>query len=124
MRAHLGFLLIFLACLLAACSTDTPAQTARSYFEAIVNDDQETLANLVCAAQENEARASAASLRGTGASLENLSCESAGTDGDYQIVQCQGKIIVPYQGEQREFALGRYRIIHENNGWRWCGEAD
>lgn len=124
MRVHLWFLLIFLPCLVAACSPDTPAQTARSYFEAIVNDDQEKLGDLVCAAQESEARASAASFRGTGASLENLSCESAGPDGDYLIVQCQGKIVVTYQGEQREFALGRYRIIQENNGWRWCGEAD
>lgn len=120
---HDLLLFVALIVILTACTTNDPAQTAQAYFQAVVGDDQERLGDLVCAAQEREARAAAASFRGTGASLENLQCETIGTDGTYQIVRCLGRIVMNYQGEQRQFALASYRMIQENNAWRWCGEA-
>jgi hypothetical protein len=117
--------LFILVCglLLASCASESPLQVVEAYFQAIIDDEPERLAGLSCAAWEADALTAAASFRGTGAVLEGLQCESVGEDAGYQIVQCQGRIVVVYQGEQRAFPLGRYRVIQEDNAWRMCGEA-
>lgn len=117
--------LLIAACvlMLAGCASETPAQVVEAYFRAIIEDQPERLAELSCAAWEADALTAAASFRGTGAALEDLQCEAAGEDAGYQIVQCQGRIVVVYQGEQRAFPLSRYRVVQENNAWRMCGEA-
>jgi hypothetical protein len=94
-----------------------------AYFQAIIDDQPERLAELSCAAWESDALTAATSFRNTGAALEGMQCEAAGEDAGYQIVQCQGRIVVVYQGEERAFPLARYRVIQENNAWRMCGEA-
>lgn len=117
------FLIISLLILAGCASNDNPAQVVEAYFQAIIADETERLADLTCAAYEAQAMTLASSFRNTGAELEDISCQQAGTDGDYNIVQCQGKIVVQYQAELREFPLSRYRIIQEDGDWRMCGEA-
>lgn len=118
------FILFLSVLVLAACSNgESPAQVVEAYFRALVADQPERLAELSCAAWEANALTAATSFRGTGAALEDLQCEAAGEDGAYQIVQCQGRIVVVYQGEARPFPLDRYRVVQENNAWRMCGEA-
>jgi hypothetical protein len=118
-------LLILSLCLLvlAACASETPAQVVEAYFQAVIADQPERLAELSCAAWETDALTAVTSFRGTGATLEDLQCEAAGEDAGYQIVQCQGRIVVVYQGEQRAFPIDRYRVLQEDNAWRMCGEA-
>lgn len=106
--------------LLTGCASDDPAKVVEDYFTAIINDDIERLAELTCAEYENEAITAAASFRGTGAQLQDMQCSMS---EDYNIVQCQGKIVVSYGAELREFPLGRYRIVQEDGLWRVCGEA-
>ncbi len=109
---------------LAACASETPAQVVEGYFQAIIADEPVRLAELSCAVWEADALTAASSFRGTGAKLEELQCEAAGEDAGYQIVQCQGRIVVVYQGEERAFPLARYRVMQEDNAWRMCGEAE
>lgn len=119
-----------LACLLfiavlwpAACTTSSPAQTVEAYLQAIVDDQPEKLADLTCEDWEANALTTASSFRGTGAQLEDMTCVATGADGDYQIVTCQGRIVVLYQGEERTFELGSYRLLQQDQQWRVCGEA-
>ena len=116
-------LMLMCAFLLAACASESPAQVVEAYFQAIIDDQPERLAELSCAAWEASALTAATSFRNTGAALGGMQCEAAGEDAGYQIVQCQGRIVVVYQGEERAFPLTRYRVIQEDNAWRMCGEA-
>ncbi len=119
-------MLLFCLTSMAGCATANgtdPAQVVEAYFQAIIDDETERLANLTCAAYEADARTLATSFRNTGAELQDVSCQPAGTDGDYNIVDCQGKIVVQYQAELREFPLSGYRTIQEDGTWRMCGEA-
>jgi len=110
--------------ILAGCAApDDPGQVVEDYFQAVVADDTERLTKLTCAVYEAEAITLAASYRNLNAELHNMNCQQAGTDGAYNIVQCQGKIVVAYQAELREFPLSRYRLIQEDGNWRMCGEA-
>ena len=49
--------------------------------------------------------------------------EQSGEDGDYTIVECEGRIMTTYNGEEREWDVGAfpYRLIQENDEWRMCG---
>ncbi|HLV36663.1 MAG TPA: hypothetical protein VKY59_16185 [Spirillospora sp.] len=116
------FTLLLCVLSLARCTTNDPAALVESYLQAVIDDNTEQLAELVCAAREADALTAAASLRGTGASLQDMQCTVIEVDAAYQIVQCQGRIVVTYQGEQRELPLGRYRLILERDSWRVCGE--
>ena len=121
MKLYPLLLFILIMCALVGCaSTDNPAKVVEEYFTAIINDDVERLAELTCSAHEAEAITTATSFRNTGAELQDMQCSLT---GDSNIVACQGKIVVSYQGELREFPLGRYRIEQEDGAWRVCGEA-
>jgi hypothetical protein len=119
-----NLLLMLCGLLLAACAAESPAQVVEAYFQALIADEPERLAELSCAAWEADALTAATSFRNTGAALEELQCQPSGEEAGYQIIQCQGRIVVTYQGEQRAFPLGRYRAVQENSAWRMCGEAD
>ena len=113
--------LILIGLVVAGCaSSDNPVQVVEDYFTAIINDDVEQLAALTCSAHEAEAVTAATSFRNTGAELQDMQCSLT---PDSNIVQCQGKIVVSYQAELREFPLGSYRIEQEGDTWRVCGEA-
>ena len=118
------YLLLAGLLILAGCASESnPVDVVEAYFQAIIADETERLADLTCSAYEAQALTLATSFRNTGAELQDISCQQSGTDGDYNIVQCQGKIVVQYQAELREFPLSRYRIIEEDGAWRMCGEA-
>ncbi|MBZ0303901.1 MAG: hypothetical protein K8J31_29455 [Anaerolineae bacterium] len=119
-----GFLLGLCALWLAACAAHADAaQVVETYFRAVVGNQRDRLSELSCTAWETHALTTAASFQGTSARLENMQCQVVESNEGYQIVQCQGRITVAYQGEQREFPLGRYRVEQEDGAWRVCGEA-
>ena len=110
--------------LLTGCVAEAdPTEVVEAYFRAIIADETSRLPVLTCAAYESNAQTLATSFRNTGAELQDMTCQSTGTHGDYNIVTCQGKIVVQYQAELREFPLSSYRLIQEDNTWRMCGEA-
>ena len=49
----------------------------------------------------------------------DLACQQVGTS---MKVKCSGKIIGQIDNEVSEFPLSTYRVIMENNAWKWCGE--
>src|SRR5690606_40793408 len=85
------FTLLLCVLSLARCTTNDPAALVESYLQAVIDDNTEQLAELVCAAREADALTAAASLRGTGASLQDMQCTVIEVDAAYQIVQCQDR---------------------------------
>lgn len=111
--------------LLAACAEESdPAETVQEYLDARVASDAETLQSLACPEWEQQAILQADSFRSMEASLEGVSCEKLGEDGDFTIVACEGKIVTTYNGETRDWALGSYRLIDQDGEWKMCGEAE
>ena len=66
--------------LLAGCATaNDPAQVIEDFFQAVVADDSERLAELTCTAYEAEALMLATSYRNLNAELQDLSCQQDDT---------------------------------------------
>ncbi|MBN1438184.1 MAG: hypothetical protein JW929_02135 [Anaerolineales bacterium] len=110
--------------ILAACAgSSNPAKAVEDYFQALVDKDATKAVALSCAAWEEGARIDADTFAMYPATLENVSCREAGTDGEYRLVECSGKAILDYNGELQEIDLAgqTYRVIREGGEWRMCG---
>ncbi|MBN1285378.1 MAG: hypothetical protein JXB47_08270 [Anaerolineae bacterium] len=94
--------------------------------EKVERGDETALVNLACAAWEAQAVAEAGSFRTIDAEITEMQCTEAGADGDYTVVECEGKIKAIYGvGDQRELSLGGpYRAIQEGGAWKMCGLAE
>ncbi len=57
------------------------------------------------------------------ATLDNVTCTKTGDDGDDALVTCAGQIVTTYNGENRSWDLGTYRMTQEDGEWKMCGEA-
>src|SRR5690606_40626391 len=55
-----------------------------------------------------------------GATIEDMSCTF---DEGSSRVSCTGRIVALYGTEETEFPLTSYRVVQEEGGWNWCGEA-
>jgi hypothetical protein len=104
--------------------TGDPAAIIEAYLTARVASDAGTLQSLSCNAWRGQAGLQADSFRSMEARLEGMACTQDGGDEQTAFVTCAGKIITTYNGQTREWALGRYRLIQEGSGWRMCGEAN
>jgi uncharacterized protein YraI len=104
--------------------TGDPAAIIEAYLTARVASDAGTLQSLSCNAWRGQAALQADSFRSMEARLEGMACSQDGGDEQTAFVSCAGKIITTYNGQTREWALGRYRLIQEGGGWRMCGEAN
>src|SRR5215207_2341216 len=123
-RLNRLFLFLSLMVLVAACSqTSDPGETMRKYLEARVAADTNAIRGLSCAAWEGQAAMQADSFRSMNAQLDNVTCQKSGEDGDTTLVTCGGQIVTTYNGENRTWALGTYRMIQEDGEWKMCGEA-
>ena len=117
-------LLLALVMLAAACSqTGDPGAAMLKYLEARVAADAGAIRSLACAAWEGQAAMQADSFRAMNAQLQDVTCQQSGTDGDAALVTCDGQIVTTYDGENREWALGTYRMVQEDGEWKMCGEA-
>ncbi len=116
-------LLIAALLVLAACAQDDPSATVEAYLQAKVASNLETLQRLSCAAWEAQAVVEASSFESMNAELQDMRCRQNGQDGEYTLVECEGKIVTVYNGETREWDLGAfpYRLLQEDGEWRMCG---
>jgi hypothetical protein len=118
-------LLAFLACLfLYGCSQRSSAAAAvETYIKALVARDANALKNASCAQWESNAQVELDSFTAVSISLEGISCQEAGKDGDATLVSCTGKIKASYNGENQELDLSSrtYRAVQESSEWRMCG---
>lgn len=116
--------LIVLVLVLAACAEEgDPSAAVAGYLQAWVDGDSERMASLSCADWESQVRIQSQSFAAAEATLEGLACERTGSEGDVALVSCDGKIVMDYNGEIREWALETYRAVQEGGDWRFCGEG-
>jgi hypothetical protein len=129
MRKTLALILvsITLVSLLAGCgpktNPDPSAAAVESYMNALVNKDAAKASTLACKEWESQAQLEVDSFQSVSASLENMTCKKHGTDGNFTLINCTGKIIATYNNEKQALDLSSriYRTIEEQGGWRVCG---
>jgi hypothetical protein len=112
---------------LAACSQpDSPVQAIESYLQYRSASDEARLLTLSCKDWEGQARTEAASFQSMNARLDGMACSQAGTDGQFTVVACTGKIITTYAGEtrSRDLADKNFKTIQEDGRWKMCGYAN
>jgi hypothetical protein len=111
---------------LAACAPgeSDPSAAVMSYLQARTEADASKMQNLSCAEWEEQAAIQAQSFRAMNAELQDVSCTTGSEDGDYTLVSCEGQIITSYNGENRTWELGSYRMKQEDGEWKMCGEAE
>lgn len=116
-----------MALLLAACAGQAvqngPAQAVEGYFKALVAKDAQQAVNLSCAAWEDGAQIDADTFAINPATLENISCQEAGLQGEFTLVKCSGSLVLDYNGEKQALDLAdqSYLTVQENGEWRMCG---
>lgn len=108
--------------LLAGCGyRNDPAKVVEHYLSAKVAQDEDTLRSLLCSEMEGSYEMELESFASaTDATIVDMVCSlREGT----KVVDCTGKIVASYGGEADEFPLSLYRVVEEEGGWKWCGEA-
>lgn len=113
--------LLFLV-MLAACSStsDDAAEVVERYLRAKINGDESMLAELLCDEKVDLLAQEIASFATIDARIQGMACSK--DEGD--TVTCEGAIIAVYGSEETEFPLSTYRVVKEDDGWKWCGEAN
>jgi hypothetical protein len=115
---------VLLAAVAGGCAQNGPVQTVEAYLNARAEGDADRTRSLSCADWEAQAATQAMSFRAaSNARVEGMTCAESGTDGDFTVVTCEGKVVTDYDGETREWPLGAYRVVQEDGEWRLCGEG-
>lgn len=118
-------IVILVVPLLSACSSSKhpSARAVEDYLTALSAKDVNTLTVLSCADWESSALLEYDSMQAVDTRLEGLSCEPSGTDGDTHLVQCQGKLLATYNGEDQEFDLSvrTYEVVQQGGDYLVCG---
>ncbi len=119
------FLALALGLLLAACgqSSDAPALAVENYLNALVNKDSDRLSALSCADWEPQALLELDSLQAVETRLEGLACTSTTEEDGSISVNCVGKILATYNGEDQELDLSvrSYVVIEQGGEYLVCG---
>lgn len=112
------FLLLLLGC--SGAAGDAGA-IVEQYMEAKVSGDTDTIQQLLCSEMEPFMEREALTFANVqGVRIENMSCQQV---GETETVSCEGEIIALYGTEENVFPLTSYRVVQEDDEWRWCGES-
>ena len=119
-------LFVLLVVLLVACNggrqagVPDPANMVERYLQAKISGDSDTIRELLCSEMEAELERELHAFDTVAdARLEDVSCIGINAF----TVSCEGRIVATYGTEETEFPLSTYRIVDEDNTWKWCGEA-
>lgn len=123
-KSLLTFLLVVLF-FISSCANQPkgdPAESALGYLTALAEKDKASLANLSCKSWEEQAMLESDALLSVGAALNDVSCKVTGQDGEFQLVNCTGKLDLTYGEEVRSIDLGlrTYYMANEDGLWRVC----
>lgn len=127
MRTFFILSILGLSILLSACSSSEASTGAKDavegYVNALASNDEASLSALSCADWESSALTELDSLQAVTAKLDGFSCQQSGTDGETTLVNCVGKMILSYNGEDQELDLSTrtYRVVEESGNWLVCG---
>jgi hypothetical protein len=119
-----GIILIFL---LASCNSadnsDPSAVAIEEYIQALIAQDANKVSTLSCADWEMDGQIEVDSLTAVSATIEEMSCERSGDEGEDAIVSCTGIVVFDYNGEIQELDLStrNYIVRQEGGDWRMCG---
>lgn len=117
-------LVLLVLVLLSACGVSgEPGRTVEDYFTAIAAGDDIRAVNLSCSDWEVRARMDADSFLNVQTTIEALSCAAISQTETRVEVQCSGRIMADYQGENLiiDLSLQTYQLIAEDGVWRVCG---
>jgi hypothetical protein len=114
------------ALLLSACgakAADPASRAVTDYLTALVNKDSTKLSALSCASWESDALLELDSLQAVKTRLEGLTCTSAGTSGGATQVNCQGKLMATYNGEDQalDLSVRTYQVVQQGGEYLVCG---
>ncbi len=116
---------LILALVLAACaqSLDAPAQAVEDYLNALVSKDADRLSSLSCADWEPTAILELDSLQAVETRLEGLACTAVAEEDGTFSVNCTGKILATYNGEDQELDLSvrTYNVVEQGGEFLVCG---
>jgi hypothetical protein len=119
--------MLVLSMLLSACGSSANSTGAKDavegYVNALASNDEARLAALSCADWESNALTELDSLQAVTATLEGFSCQQSGKDGETVLVNCTGKMILSYNGEDQELDLSTrtYQVVAQDGNWLVCG---
>jgi len=124
-RISLVLSLLFVLLILSGCADESrPTDAIEGYLKAQVAGNADDLIKLSCAGWEAEAKTAAASFQSVDAKIDGLKCTENGSDGNYELITCEGTIVIQYRGEDprsQNVPDLTYRAIKENNEWKMCG---
>jgi hypothetical protein len=115
--------ILLCALVLAACSQPDSTAAVRAFLEALAAKKLDQVPNLVCSAWEGQAAVEFDAFGAVTATLQGLDCKQVGKDGDDALIACQGKIVLNYNGENRDMPLDKrtYRARMDGGKWKMCG---
>jgi len=117
-------ILIFVTgCNGVSAGLSSPESVVESYIKALVAKDSVSLSTLSCADWEQSAIMEFDSLQAVEVRLDGLSCGKIGMEGDFTLVNCKGKIIATYNGENQDIDLSsrNYKVSKQDDEFLVCG---
>jgi hypothetical protein len=125
--ALLVILLSMLALPLSACggsqTADPASKAVLDYLNALVAKDSTKLSAISCASWEPSALLELDSLQAVKVRLDGVSCKTAGTSGDTSQVNCQGRLLATYNGEDQalDISARTYQVVQQGGDYLVCG---
>ncbi len=124
--ALMVILLCVSALVLSACGSkvgDPAAKAVVDYLNALTAKDSTKLSALSCKDWESDALMELDSLQAVKTRLEGLTCQSSGTNGSTTQVNCQGKLVATYNGEDQtlDIASRTYQVEQQGGEYLVCG---
>jgi hypothetical protein len=95
MKKYCALTLVLISFLVGSCApqaSNDPADAAYQYLTALAEKDKTSLVNLSCKSWEEQAALEADALLSVGAALNDVTCKVTGEDGEFQLVNCTGKL--------------------------------
>jgi len=117
-------ILAFMSLNLTACTQQGTAEDAiEAYLDALVSKDVIRAVNKSCLEWEEGAHAEASSFEAVIVRLDGLACSPTDEGGERTLVECEGKIIANYGGEDQDITLSQrgYLAVLEDGEWKMCG---
>ena len=124
--ALLVIMLSMLALPLSACggqAADPASKAVEGYLNALVAKDSTKLSALSCASWESSALLELDSLQAVKTRLDGVSCKTSGTSGGTSQVNCQGRILATYNGEDQALYISArtYQVVQQGGDYLVCG---
>ena len=118
--------MLSLSVILSACgagNSNGAVVAVEGYINALASKDETALVSLSCAEWESDAIIELDSFQLVTVKLDGLSCQHTGTDNGTALVDCQGKMLMSYNGEPQELDLSTrtYEVVEQGDDWLVCG---